>query len=524
MIPRSPIPGHGPSRATPRAPRGGGLRSVALAVASLVAACGDNLPGECLPTPGELPTEGHYADPTALPLPDTCVTGGLRALPGRWFVVDPTQFFRFEYPRYEGSCEAGFRRTGQVPDDRDPSDANQYTFHTWSDGTRYYERVRLVVQGIEFTRATVLCMLPDDTLAVTYLRFDGRDERSATATGTRFSPRDELSRGLELVGELGPRTGAAIYGLNLVVENDLAYLVGLEGLDVVDVSVPEAPALLGHLDGYLNDVRIAHGNGRTVAFASSEGGDDRTWIVDVTDPAAPDFVSVIDAYSHSLQLRTVGATTELYLANYSASIPRYDVTNPLAPVRAGVASLPGSTLSGIHDLTVYGTRIYANNTEAGLVAIDTSNGLSNVVELGRVRSAYSHASWAGLVGGRELVLHGDEGMTASPELGAFLRVLDGDPASPTFLQELGRYQSRPQVGIHNFEVHGTRAYIAYYQDGVRVVDLSDPANPVEVAHYNTWDAEGEFGGAFEGAVGIRKVGDLIYVADDLRGLLVLRER
>src|SRR5690606_22229146 len=111
----------------------------------------------------------------------------------------------------------------------------------------------------------------------------------------------------------------------------------------------------------------------------------------------------------------------------------------------------------------YGDRIYANNTEAGLVAVDVSAGLASPVELGRVASAYSHASWAGTVGGRELVLHGDEGMTRTSDLGAFLRVLDGDPESDTFLQQLGRYQSRPEVGIHNFEVHGTRAYIAYYQ-------------------------------------------------------------
>src|SRR5690606_24054442 len=138
----------------------------------------------------------------------------------------------------------------------------------------------------------------------------------------------------------------------------------------------------------------------------------------------------------------------------------------LSPVRTGSVLLPGETISGVHDLTVYGDRIYANNTEAGMVAVDVASGLGSPVEIGRKRSAYSHASWAGTVNGKELVLHGDEGMTASPDGGAFLRILDGDPNSPTYLEELGRYQSRREVGIHNFEVHGTRVYIAYYQDGV----------------------------------------------------------
>jgi hypothetical protein len=490
----------------------------------VLAACSDDAPKECTPQQSQLPTSGTYADPAVPQLSDQCVTGGLRELPGRWFIADPDQFFLFEYPRFDGDCDNGMHRWGLRNDDHDDSDDNQTTLHTWTDGTRYYERSRSVFNGQEFVRATVLCMLPDETLAVTYLRYDpDRGERVFSATGTQFGLKDETARGLELVGEVGPSTGVGIFGLNLVVDGNYAYVVGLGGFDVVDVSDPAAPTAVAHIDGRLNDVRVVHGATSTVAFASSEGGDDRTWIIDITDPAHPAFVSVIDEYSHSVQLRTVGATSELYLATYSEEVPRYDVTNPLSPVRTGAAFLPGETISGVHDLTLYEDMIYANNTEAGLVAVSVGAGLASPVELGRLHSAYSHYSWAGTVGGRELVFHGDEGMTATSDLGAFLRILDGDRSSPTYMQEIGRYQSRREVGIHNFEVHGTRAYIAYYQNGVRVVDLADPTNPVEVAHYNTWDPVLAFGGAFEGAVGIRKVGDLIYVADDLRGLIVLRE-
>jgi hypothetical protein len=121
------------------------------------------------------------------------------------------------------------------------------------------------------------------------------------------------------------------------------------------------------------------------------------------------------------------------------------------------------------------------------------------------------------------VLHGDEGMSPSTDSMAFMRVLDGEPTSPTYLQDIGLYRTRPEVGIHNIEVHGTKAYISYYQDGIRVVELADPENPLEVAHYNTWDPATSAGGGFEGAVGLRKVGDYLYVADIERGLLILRE-
>jgi len=63
-------------------------------------------------------------------------------------------------------------------------------------------------------------------------------------------------------------------------------------------------------------------------------------------------------------------------------------------------------------------------------------------------------------------------------------------------------------------------------DGVRVLDLSDPSRPVEIAHFDTIPGPGPAYGYsfFEGAVGI----DLdpgsgrIYVADSHRGLLVLQ--
>src|SRR5205814_1778959 len=101
-------------------------------------------------------------------------------------------------------------------------------------------------------------------------------------------------------------------------------------------------------------------------------------------------------YSHSLQVQTTGPTTELFLANYTATIPRFDVTSPLTPVKTGTALLPAQTITGIHDLTVYGTRIFANNTDAGFVALDASGSYNAPVETGRKQSAYSHASWAGL--------------------------------------------------------------------------------------------------------------------------------
>ena len=66
-------------------------------------------------------------------------------------------------------------------------------------------------------------------------------------------------------------------------------------------------------------------------------------------------------------------------------------------------------------------------------------------------------------------------------------VLDVEPSSPTFMQPLSEYETREYVSIHNFTGSGTKTYFTYYQDGVRVVDLANPAAPKQLGYFNTWD-------------------------------------
>jgi hypothetical protein len=501
---------------------------LALACLVVVGACGDNngddaMMEPCHPDQSALPATGMYTDPQALKLPDSCVENGLANLPGRWFLVDPTQYFRYEYPKYQGSCTAGFTRVGNE-EDHDPTD-DGYTFYTWSDGTRYWQRSAYEYQGATYISIYTACMTGPDSLHAVYLNYDNdRGERTYETDGKRFAPKDEVASGLTLVGEIGQVANGPMESLNLVIDNQRAYVAGFDGLDIFDVSDPTHPTVLGKYGGSWNDVKVVNDGTHVVAFLSPRASQAKTEVVDVTVPSAPQMVQLLQEYSHSVFIQERNNVKELYLATYNESVPKYDVTAPLTPVRLGMAIVPGD-VSGVHDLYVDGDKIYANNTQAGLVAFDTSGGFgASNVELGRFTLGYSHASWAGTINGRQLVLAGDEGWTRSASGAAHLSILDGDPASPTFMKELAIYQTRPEVGIHNFEVHGNLVYIAYYHDGVRIVDLSDATQPREVAHYNTWQEDGAFGGTFEGALGIRKVGDTIYVADLERGLLIFKEQ
>ena len=124
----------------------------------------------------------------------------------------------------------------------------------------------------------------------------------------------------------------------------------------------------------------------------------------------------------------------------------------------------------------------------------------------------------GTFAGRTLAFEGGEYQ------GTHLRVLDvTDPAD---MRLIGEYGLRPELSIHNMVLKGTRLYIAYYQEGVRVLDVSVPPKPREVAYFNTFRETdpGRDGNLFEGAIGIRVPGDgSVYVVDTTRGLLILRD-
>ncbi len=477
---------------------------------------------------------GVFLDPNAFELAG-CVEGGLEGLPGRWFLRNPESTFDFFYPNYEGSCETGFRRSFTSEDDIDETDGGSQ--FTWTDGTRLFTRSSFQFdnQGtpFEFTTARVLCMTANDTLTGVTARFDtDRGERITPLVGSQFGLKDGPATGLALIGELGAFSADPfdrIVGYNVVVEGNFAYVVGPSGLSIIDVSTPATPTLVSQVpgddtNGGYNDARVVKTLTSTVVFASPLDFSD-TEVIDVTNPAQPTKLTSLPEYSHSVQVVTTGNTTSLYLATYTEFVPKYDVTDPLVPLRVGAAEITGQ-LSGVHDLTVEGTHIYANYTENGMVALDVSAGIDNPVEEGRIPTSYSHASWvATLSNNKKVILHGDEGLSGSAEDGAaFLRILDGDPASPTYLDELSRYRSRKEVGIHNIQVVGDKVYLSYYQDGIRIVDIADPTQPTEVAHFNTWNPTTSFGAAFEGAVGVRVANGHVFVADIDRGLLILDEQ
>jgi hypothetical protein len=265
-----------------------------------------------------------------------------------------------------------------------------------------------------------------------------------------------------------------------------------------------------------NDVKLLDVAGKHYALMASSAHGVVVW--DITDPAQPSLVAHARDKHNIHTLALVGTTA--YLADYNISgMAIVDFSDPTAPRDVSelvVNEAYSDATVFLHDLYVEPGRAYLDYWGAGLVIADVS--VPEVpVELGRVTypRMKNHSVWVTTINGRKVALTGDEDFTAH------LRSVDvTDPAAPRIVGEWG--QDRPQISAHNVLIEGDTAYVAYYQDGLRMFKLSDTAAPAPIGWFNTWSPSRTGGTSFyEGAIGVDKIGKTIYLADVARGLIVL---
>jgi hypothetical protein len=111
-----------------------------------------------------------------------------------------------------------------------------------------------------------------------------------------------------------------------------------------------------------------------------------------------------------------------------------------------------------------------------------------------------------------------------------LRIFDLKPAldgeTTNISQPIGAWTAKWDNLVHNHEVRWPYVFVSGYLDGLQVVSMMDPANPVTVGYYDTYlggrveGRTGEFNGAF--GVDVRNEDGLIVVSDMSTGLWTFR--
>lgn len=259
----------------------------------------------------------------------------------------------------------------------------------------------------------------------------------------------------------------------------------------------------------VNDVKVSP-DGRT-CIISREGASDRKNGLVILDCTDPNNVTIITEYTE----RLTGGVHNLFIYQdhvYALSNGRrYEIINiedRANPQRVSTFELdtPGHS---IHDVWVERGIAFSSNWDDGVVLADVGAGIaggspSNPQKISSYAypSGWNHAAfpyWDEETG-NFYVIAGDE---AFPN-GLFI---DDRPTIPagwihfidfTDMQnpkEVARYQV-PEAGTHNFWVKGDTLYVAYYNGGLRVVDISGRLmgdlyeQGREIAHFVPYDPEG----------------------------------
>jgi hypothetical protein len=281
-------------------------------------------------------------------------------------------------------------------------------------------------------------------------------------------PRAEL----ELVDQLGGQM------TRMAVQGSLAYVVVGPRLQVLDVSVPTAPRLLGQTPPLTYEIRALAVQGRYVYAAA--GG---LHVFDVGDPSRPTEVGTLAIPGQPQAIAVDGE--RVYLSGAGVGLFILSVADPAHPRQLGadlqaggnaiavagnyLYSAPGSDLSG-NTLHVWYVAYPSDIARAGAYQpAPSTSGTFAALALGNGRLYAAEQPYFTVNGG---------------PIGGGLRVFDLSDAT------------RPRAGAlldtpgwpNDLAIGGGRAYLAesaygYPQDpaalvgGLRVADLSEPADP-----------------------------------------------
>ncbi|MDE2691920.1 MAG: hypothetical protein OXI49_15545 [Acidobacteriota bacterium] len=268
---------------------------------------------------------------------------------------------------------------------------------------------------------------------------------------------------------------------------------GAEGHAYIwDVTNPESIVLIDavRVDARtVNDVKVSE-DGR-VAVISREGASNRKngfVVLDVSEPQVG--VRILSRFDDQLRggVHNVFIHEEhVYALSNGRRFDVISIEDPTQPHRVGRFELdtPGHS---IHDVWIVDGVAFSSNWEDGVVAIDVGGaGMggapNNPVKLGSYAypSGWNHAAYPyrSESTGKFYVFAGDEAFpygelgrdprAAPPRAAGWIHVISWDDWENP--REVARYQV-PEAGTHNLWIEDDIMYVAYYNGGLRVVDVS----------------------------------------------------
>lgn len=340
----------------------------------------------------------------------------------------------------------------------------------------------------------------------------GQTRKNMTTLGTYNRPGTQES-------------SAGIWGWTGATGKEYALLTSRDpgGVSIVDISTPATPKLVNFIASTGNSIWHELTSYKNYVYKVSQENRDGLQIINLAPlnenkPAVlvkspTEFFTV----AHTVYVDTTTSPARLYVAyGNTAGVKIFTLEDPENPKL--VRTITGET----HDMFARGNRLFASNQFKGTITIyDVTDPAGTVpVKLSTIdfantgsgeKKGIAHNAWLS-EDGRYL-------FTSEETVGCSVKAFDLTGMSLTKAPTLvGKWIAVNTIIAHNVYVKGSLLYVAHYTAGVRVVDISNPAQMKEIAFNRPSTSTDLFGGTW-GIYPWFKSGVLIH-GDDVKGLFV----
>lgn len=326
-----------------------------------------------------------------------------------------------------------------------------------------------------------------------------------------------LLKNLDVAG----RTYSACWGYTAPNGREYALLgfnLGTAFIDITDsADIREVDIVTGITDPVYREMKT-YGH---YAYIVSEATNSMLQIVDLQ--YLPDSVSLVNTWSYSGYDHTHSISQSgpyLYLNGgnvtlggaSSGGVAVIDITNPIAPIKRGQWAT-----RYVHDCRVRNDTIWACNISSQKVTVISALDKDNPQEVTNWNNLPNPSPHnCEIVRDRKYILVTDEN-----SLPGKLKVWNIQDLSNITLTATWQPTNITTSIVHNVEIYGNYAVIAHYTAGIRIVNVSDPTVPTEVAWYDTRPADNN--NSYNGCWGVYAFpSGKIIGSDRANGLFVIK--
>lgn len=367
--------------------------------------------------------------------------------------------------------------------------------------------------------------------------------------------------GIRLVSWLDCRGGGQV-----MVDGGFAYIGHIRtehGTSIVDVSDPKRPVIVAEIPvapGY-HSHKVRAGNGLMLvnremvdSRAAAPGVRGGLGIFDVSNPRQPKQINHwgcdgtgVHRFTFDGRYAYISPELDGYLGNIVMIL---DLDDPMHPREVSRWWLPGQWIGGgetpswegnahrCHHPIRYGDRLFVSYWHGGITILDIAD-MTRPKMISRLNwsppfpwPSHSAVLVPELIHGRRWMIVADEDVDRlspdpAPLMSAFLWFVDITdetrpvPVSTFQVKGLHGRKNPDMTGCHQpvETIVGTEVPVAWFSQGLRIVDFSDPMRPRQAAHYVP-DQTPDGRRVSSNDVFVDERG-LIYLIDRMRGLSIL---